>query len=719
MTHLSRLVLISFLAATLAPPGRAQGGDADRKPAPEAATIRPGAHEVIEVLGQRPAAYPGGQVARRGSLGVLGDLGLMDAPFSINAFTAQTIQNQRAATAAEVVANDPSVRVAAQPGGILDAFYVRGFPLGEGNVGEIAFAGAYGIAPNYRVLSDYVERIELLKGPAALLYGMSPNGGVGGVVNVIPKRAADADLTRLGADLTSTSQFGGHLDLSRRFGASREFGARVNAGVGDGGLPLEKQNRATRVGAAAFDYRGASLSASLDLLDQNEHLDAPSRPFLVGGGVDVPAAPDGRRNVTQAWEGSTIHDQSLLFRSEYALDRDWAAFAHAGGGRTGVDRLFGTPKILDAAGNVGWTSQRFRFDIRRMSADAGLRGALETGPVRHVATLQGSWYRDWLGRGSVNGAAVQSNLYAPIDSPAQAVEAPASTPRISESTLSGVALADALSLAGERLRFTLGIRGQHVKSTNFNPSTGAASAPPYSRWALTPHVGVVVKPWQVLALYANYVEGLSKGDTAPSVASNTGEVLAPYKATQVEAGVKVDTGRLGVTLSGFQITKPSGQLTGTVFAADAEQRNRGLELNLFGEPTAAVRLLGGITLIDAKVTRSSTAAWVGKTPVGVPAVQVNAAVEYDPFFLPRVTLTGGVSYAARQAVDPANTQSIPAWGRVDLGLRYRPAIGSMPVTLRAIARNVLDRSYWSSVASYGGLAQGAPRTLYLSTEFDL
>ncbi|WP_291624426.1 TonB-dependent receptor plug domain-containing protein, partial [Bradyrhizobium sp.] len=75
----------------------------------------------------------------------------MDTPFNITSYTAKKIEDQQAVTVADVVTNDPSVRLGSQPGGILDSFFIRGFPIGEGNVGEIAFNGVYGVAPNYRV----------------------------------------------------------------------------------------------------------------------------------------------------------------------------------------------------------------------------------------------------------------------------------------------------------------------------------------------------------------------------------------------------------------------------------------------------------------------------------------------------------------------------------------------------------------------------------------
>ncbi|XUJ33810.1 TonB-dependent receptor plug domain-containing protein [Bradyrhizobium japonicum] len=110
---------------------------------------------------------------------MLGNKDFMDTPFNITSYTAKKIEDQQASTIADVVSNDPSVRFTGQTGGILNSFFIRGFPIGEGNVGEIAFNGVYGVAPNYRVFTDYVERIEIIKGPAALLYGMAPNSSVG------------------------------------------------------------------------------------------------------------------------------------------------------------------------------------------------------------------------------------------------------------------------------------------------------------------------------------------------------------------------------------------------------------------------------------------------------------------------------------------------------------------------------------------------------------
>lgn len=696
-------------------PARSAGRGA---PANDRAKLQAEATPTVARPGALPPTYAGGQVARGGQVGLLGNKDFMDTPFNITSYTAKKIEDQQAVTVADVVTNDPSVRLGSQPGGIFDSFFIRGFPIGEGNVGEIAFNGVYGVAPNYRVFTYYVERIEIIKGPTALLYGMAPNSSVGGTINIVPKRAGDIDLTRVTTDYASNTQLGTHLDVSRRFGENREFGIRVNGSYHNGDTPLDNQTREAHVGSAAFDYRGEKFRASLDFIDQEEKFDAPTRPFLVATGVAVPTAPVGRRNVTQAWEWAKVHDNSLLARAEYDVTESVTVFADAGGGRTQVDRLFGTPTILNGAGNTTSTPGHFKFDIDRNVADAGVRARIETGAISHAVSFQGSYYADEISRGSVNGTAVSSNIYAPIARPQQLVPAPATVPKLSDTELTGLALADTMSVFQERLQLTLGVRQQGVKSNNYNTTTGAVTSA-YDQTAYTPMVGVVVKPWSHVSLYANYIEGLSKGDVAPTTASNQGEVLAPYFSKQKEAGVKVDLGTLATTVSLFEITKPSGQTgAGNVFRADAEQRNRGVEFTVFGEVQPGIRVLGGVTLIDAELTKTSTLTELGKTPIGVPEVQANLSAEWDTPFAPGLTLVANTIYTGQQYLNRANTQVVPAWTRLDLGARYTTRINNRPVTLRALVQNVFDTNYWAGVAGFSALAQGSPRTVLLSMSTD-
>lgn len=666
----------------------------------------------------QPEVYAGGQAARGGRFGLLGNRDFMDTPLSISSYTAQYVEDQQATTAADVVNNDPSVRLTGHPGGMLDAFFIRGFPVNEGNIGDVAFDGVYGIAPTYRVLTEYAERIEVVKGPTAFLYGMAPNSAVGGAINIVPKRALDTDLTRLTLDFSEDSQIGAKADVGRRYGANREFGIRANSSYHTGDTQLDNQSREAAVGAVAFDYRGEKVRLSADVIAQEEKWNAPSRPLFLAAGLGgvVPTAPDAHRNITQKWEWSELSDQAVLLKTDFNLSENILVFANLGGGHSEVARLFGTPSVTSVAGTTSVTPQYFLFDINRVVADAGTRVKFDTGTVSHTAMAQVTGYHDDISRGLTNGTAYTTNIYSPIDRPAQSVARPTSAPRLSETDLVGLAVGDTLSILDERAQLTLGLRNQRIEGRNF-ATTGAVTSE-FDDSATSPFAGVVVKPWQNVSLYASYIEGLSKGDVAPTGSVNVGEVLAPYISEQYEAGVKFDFGRIATTLSVFQLTKPSGQLVNSVYSAGGEQRNRGIELGAFGEVMPAVRLIGGVTLIDAELTKTNSATTLGNRPIGVPEVMANLGLEWDMPYLRGLTLGATLAYTGQQYVNTANTQSVSAWTRLDLGARYTTEIVNTPATFRLMVRNVTDENYWSGVSSFGGLGQGLPRTVMLSTSFD-
>ncbi|RCS21745.1 TonB-dependent siderophore receptor [Phyllobacterium salinisoli] len=668
-----------------------------------------------------PGEYSGGQVARGARLGLLGNQDFMNTPFNITGYTAETIENQGAKTVADVLANDPSVRSTHASGGMLDSFYVRGFPLGEGNFGEIAFDGVYGVAPTYRLFTDYAERVEVLKGPTALLYGISPNSSVGGTINIVPKRAGDVDLTRITTDYMSDLYGGTHLDVSRRFGADRQFGVRFNGSYHGGDTPIDDQTRKVAVGALGLDYEGEGLRATLDIIGQREDFDAPQRPFFPLAGITIPEAPDGRLNIQRPWEWSKSQDFSWLGRVEYDLTDNVTWFAAVGGGNSRVERLFGTPTLLNSRGDVSVTPQNAIFDVGRTTAETGVRAKFETAGIDHTVTLQASGLRQRLDRGINSGTVQFTNLYDPFPRPDQNVPEPARVPKVSENTFYGLALSDTLSMMDDRLLVTLGGRWQHINSENFNATSGAVTTSS-DEGAFTPLAGIVVKPWENVSFYANYAEGLSVGDSAPTTAINAGETLPPYRSRQYEVGTKVDLGQIAMTLSVFQIEKPFGELQtrggDLVFVEGGEQRNRGVELNIFGEVTPELRLLGGVTFLRGELTETANAAIRGNKPIGVPSLQVNLGAEWDAPFLPGLTLAGNVVHTSKQSVNTANTMEIPSWTRLDLGARYHTEISKRPVTFRAEVENVFDLDYWSGVASFGTLSQGAPLTVKLSMTTD-
>lgn len=685
-----------------------------------ASTGTQAAEQTITVTSAPGDTAAGADVMRRGNIGLLGYQDTLKTPFSLSGFGEKYIAERQVTSLGQVLARDASVRVSSPSGGILDSFMIRGFPIGEGNIGEVALNGVYGVAPNYQLLTAYIQRVELLKGPTTGLYGTSPNGGVGGVINVVTKRATAQPVTRITTRWESQSQFASYLDMGRLWQTTdgSTFGVRLNAGGSGGNMALHHTSKRTGLGALALDYSQDSWRVSMDLLDQYQKVRSPNRPMLVAAGLAVPAAPDGKINIAQPGMWWSIRDQGALLHSEYDIHDNMTLFASAGGGRTIVARVSEqTPVIIDAASNLSSTITNYRFNVNRYTLETGWRGNFTYSMLEHHLVLQANYYHDNLALDGVSGEMVTSNLYHPRDMKVPVPAAPASVPRRSSTQLYSVALADTLSLFNEQLSVIPGVRQQWIRADNFMPNGQVSSR--YHSAAFSPVLGIAWRPLSPLLLYANYIEGLSKGDIAPGTARNAGQVMKPYRSRQLEAGVKYAAHNLLGTISLFQITRPSGALNASKdFTVNSEQRNRGVELSLGGEPLAGLHVQGSVSLINARLSRAATASIVGHQPVGVSPVQANVAMEYKLAALPGVSLNGQLTYSGKQYVDQANTQSINNWTTLDVGAAYSTRILNADTTFRFDVANLFNRAYWTGVASYSTIAHGAPRTFLVSLVVD-
>lgn len=673
----------------------------------------------VEAAGDLPPPYAGGQVAVASRLGILGNRDVMDAPFNVITYTSKTIQDQQSRSIGDVTKNDPSVRTTWADGSYSNQFFIRGFPLANA---DISINGLYGLVPYQMAGTAWVERVEILKGPSALLTGMPPQGSIGGTINLTTKRAVDDPLTQLTAGYISDSQFGGKIDVSRRFGDEKQFGVRVNGAYSNGDAPVDGQSNELGEAALALDYRGERVRLSADLIYQKNYADNPARPvYLRAGANPVPHAPDASSNLGQDWFYADGEDVLGIVRGEVDITDNVTAYATVGARKNDFLGLYNFIYLKNPAGDFDANVYLQPSYSESLTGETGVRANFDTGFIRHEMTVSATGLRTELGVVAPVVATYSSNIYAPAEFAMPDLSGRATkAPKTSEATLSSLAIADSLYAFDDRVQLILGARYQNVQQKGWSAATGLQTAD-YDESAVTPAFGIVLKPWQNTSLYANYIEGLSQGPVAPAGSDNVGQAFAPIKSKQMEAGVKVDFGQITTTLSVFQIEQPSGVLnTSTnVYGIDGEIRNRGIELNVFGEITPDIRVLGGVAFMDGVQTRTANGTNDGKAAVGVPDVQLNLGAEWDASFLEGLTLTGRLIYTSSQYASVDNLQSIPDWTRVDLGARYTfERQNGKPVTIRATVENVFDESYWAAASSSFGLARGAPRTFLVSTTFD-
>ncbi|MGY4817366.1 TonB-dependent siderophore receptor [Pseudomonas chlororaphis subsp. piscium] len=685
-------------------------------PAPQGSSLQLAPTSILGASGATDSdVFAGGQVARRGSQGLLGSKDFMETPFSMTTYTSEVVKNQQARTLGDLIASDPSVRATNPAGGRYEQFTIRGFSLFNS---DVAYNGLYGVLPTYTIDMEMADRVDILKGPTQLINGISPRGSVGGGINVVPKRATDKPITELTGSYASDSQVGGAVDIGRRFGEDNKFGVRLNAVKQSGDTKWDHQSVDREMAVLGLDFRGERLRLSTDIGHTERDTDAPQERVQIGANAKVPDADDVRHNYAQSWSKARTKDTFGTVNAEYDVSDSVMLYGGVGARKSNHDFLRHAVSITNDAGDFSVQPRDFTRDENVRTTTAGVRSWFHTGPVSHEVNLAASYFYMDFENGGARYAASPSNLYNPRPTPTPSRPTRFDPKVYTENRFSGVALSDTLGFFDDRLLLTLGARWQRVKVDDW--SDGIKGDTAYDEEKVSPSGGLLFKATDQWSLYVNYMEGLSQGKIAPSTSINEDEIFPPFISRQVEAGAKYDAGAFALTAAVFRIKQPAYETNATtrVFGPNGKRQNDGVELSVFGEPLKGFRLLGGVMYIDSELKDTTNGTYDGNRAPATPKYNVNLGAEWDVPKVQGLTLTARGIYSSSQYLDQANSKEIDSWERFDLGARYAFKLDDKDITLRANVENVLDKRYWSSAGasddSEPGLTLATPRTLLLS-----
>lgn len=649
-------------------------------PAPEGGSLQLAPTSILGATASTDSpVYAGGQVARRGSQGLLGSRDFMETPFSMTTYTSQTVKNQQARTLGDLIASDPSVRTTNPAGGRFEQFTIRGFSLFNS---DVAYNGLYGILPTYTIDMEMAERVDILKGPSQLINGISPRGSVGGGINVVPKRATDKPITSFTGSYASNNQLGGAVDVGRRFGEDDKFGIRFNGVKQAGDTEWDHQSVDREMAVLGLDFRGERLRLSTDIGHTERNTDAPQERVQVGANAQVPHASDVRDNYAQSWSKARTQDTFGTVNAEFDVSDSVMLYGGVGARKSDHDFLRHNVSVTNDAGDFTVQPRDFTREENVRTATAGVRNWFHTGPVSHEVNLAASYFYMDFENGGARYANGRSNLYDPVQTPTPSNPTRQDDKVYTENRFSGVALSDTLGLFEDRLLLTLGARWQRVKVDDWTNNVKGDTA--YDEEKISPSGGILFKATDKLSLYANYMEGLSQGKIAPSTSVNEDEIFPPFISRQVEVGAKYDAGPFAVTAAVFRIKQPAYATDATtrVFGPNGKRENTGVELSVFGEPLKGTRLLGGVMFIDSELTDTTDGTFDGNRAPATPKYNVNLGAEWDVPTVQGLTLTSRGIYSSSQYLDQSNTKEIDAWTRFDVGARYAFKVDEKHITLQ-------------------------------------
>lgn len=663
-------------------------------------------------------AYAGGQVATGGRLGVLGTTEIMETPFSVTHYTREFIQNHQAVSIGDIVQYDPSVRVARGFGNFQQVYLIRGFPIFSD---DMTYNGLYGILPRQYLAAELIERVTVLRGPSAFLNSAPPgvSGGLGGAIDAIPKRAAKENNAQVSLGVRANQHHYASADVGIR-SESGDVGVRLNGVHSEGDTALERESRTLEMATLGVDYRSEALRISVDLGHQDHLMNAAQPSITFADDIDIPSTPNAEQNIAQPWTFSNTHDFFGTLRAEYDFKENITGWIAAGSRDSHeVSNLSSFLTVNNSDGDYSAN----RFDVTHKDAvttgELGLRTDVIAGGINHILNFSVNAYQNHSRNAYIFFAPFTNNIFNPTDvtppANAQFTAGKMDNPGITNTAEThSIALSDQLQLLNESLLITAGLRYQNFREDNFDYNTGAKMSG-YDKSQTAPMTSAIYKLSSAYSLYANYAEGLLKGDIAPALnngmpVTNAGEALEPYQSKQIEAGIKFDKTTLGGSLGIFEIRKPiAGVDEQNTFTTIDHQSNTGFEASMYGMPLRHLKVLGGINLLDTDID--------GHKAIGTPEFQANLDTEWAVASLHGLFLTSHLMYTGKQYANLENSQEVPSWHRLDLGLRYdRKLPNANTLTLRLNLENVTGEDYWASVGGFPNsnyLTIGAPRTYHL------
>lgn len=335
-----------------------------------------------------------GEKRTSATAGVLGNLKLIDTPFSITVLPREVLDLQQASFYGDYLKNDPSATL----GNVLVGFTtLRGFQVGVDGYLYDGLVGAPGLSDARNQIVG-VDRIEILKGPSAFLYGVTPSSSLGGSLNYVPKRPGDAPIRSFTVNGSNNSLYGGTADVAGRFGPDQAFGYRVNLGYKNGETSVDRYDWRHRAATMAFDWRAAPglvINAGLEYARN----DLPRlQPFYVlSPGLDVPRAPDAKKSLAQDWDDFGVTNKVMYLRADWAVADDWTLTAQAIRGsnvrkRTDQARI---GFITSADGDFLNLAGRNESRVDGASGQILLNGNVDTGPLSHRLTFGATAARGW------------------------------------------------------------------------------------------------------------------------------------------------------------------------------------------------------------------------------------------------------------------------------------------------------------------------------------
>lgn len=656
-----------------------------------------------------------GVVARTSRTGSKTPTAIRDIPQSVSVVGREQMEMQAPQKIDEALRYVPGVNPSTYgTDSDTDWLFLRGFQADQSGVfldGLSFYQTGFG---TFLMDPFFLERIEVVKGPSSALYG---GGNPGGFVNYVSKRPGE----RHRHVETGVNSFGnGYLAADIGDAVDDVLSYRVNGKLSGGGWETDHARDLRGALAPSFKWQpdeatSLTVLASLSRTD----LDHTSSGFLPYYGTVKPSQ-DGYfipRDLFYGEKDVEQYDRTqamIGYEFSHSFDNDWTVRQNLRYGRVSLDEdgMYGSGDWLTGS-FAGTSLPRFRFAhetaVDTFTVDNQLEGNIQTGGLDHTL-LFGLDYRYYrIDETQYFGGGTGIDIFNPVYGAAQAAAPLWSDYR---TTLNQVGL-----YAQDQIRFGGGwiatLNGRYDFVSTDHDDRRRAVVTEGDDGAFSGRAGLAYAFANGMTPYVSYSTSFS-----PTTATDgAGSLLKPETARQWEAGVKYAPDWFDglLTASVFDLTKqnvaapdPNNVL---LTAAIGEVKVRGVELGAQANLVNGLKIIGGLAYLDAEVTKTTSSAAAGTTPVQIPDLTASLWLDYTVESGNLEGLGGGVGvrYVGESFADGANRLVVPGAAVVDAALRYNRDNWSVSLNVA----NLFDKDYVASCQGITSCGYGAGRTFTL------
>lgn len=661
--------------------------------------------EEIVVTGDRPSRYS----APNASTATRTNTPIRDVPQSIQVIPRQVLQDQNVIELREALKNVSGVALESSAfTSFATQFRSRGFLLSPNN-GNVFVNG---IRNRFRFQNDTanVEQIEVLKGPASVLYGQSEPGGI---INITTKQPLKDPF--YGAELTlgNFNYYRAAIDFSGPINDKKTVLYRLNTAYLNTGSFVDYIDIERALVAPTIRFQ---ISDRTSLIIESEH-QSNSIPDYDG----IPAVGSVLRNPFGEIPKSRNIDDPLLkkqnyfstmagYRFQQQFSEDWMLRNAFRIELARTDEGIVSPVLLANNRTVSRTAFLGETFGKYYTVQTDLVGTIRTGNIKQDVLFGVEWFHGSQSVYRTTARLPNLDLFNPVyqrpDIPFRTV----AIDQFSREAFVGIYAQDLISF-GEQFKVLLGGRfdialqsiQNDVLRRNFDGEDTAFS----------PRVGLVYQPIKEVSLYAGWTRSFIPVSAASLSAG--GAPFDPSTGEQFEVGIKTELfdRRLSATLAAYQITRKNILVpdpANPVFNIQiGEQESKGVEFDIAGEVLPGLNLIASYAFTDSEFTRDSRPAFRGTSPNNVPrhSASFRANYEIQTGSLKGFGIGTGIFFVGDRYGDLANTFTLPSYVRNDLALYYRQKNWRVSLNIK----NLFNIDFYESARDRNAVFPGEPFTV--------